>query len=137
MKNETPIIGLTAVVDADKKTSLLSTYVEAINEAGGLAVIIPYTNDEATLLKYAKLCDGILFTGGADVDPIIYGEQIIPECGEIQKYRDEYELKLLPIVLAEKKPTMFICRGIQVLNIALGGTLLLEAVVTDPRFSKK
>ncbi len=119
----TPIIGLTAVIDDEKKNSLLSTYVTAIDRAGGLAVILPYSDDLDTLLKYTELCDGFLFTGGVDVDPAIYGEQRIPEIGTVQKYRDEYELKLLPLVLKKKKPSMFICRGCQVLNVALGGTL--------------
>lgn len=119
----TPIIGLTAVIDNEKKTALLSTYVEAISNAGGLAVILPYTDREDVLSGYVSLCDGFLFTGGVDVDPVIYGEEKLAECGEIQKYRDEYEFSLLTLVLGERKPTMFICRGAQVLNVALGGTL--------------
>jgi len=119
----TPIIGLTAVVDGEKKSSLLSTYAEAINNSGGLALILPYTDSEEALSGYVSLCDGFLFTGGVDVDPVIYGEERLAECGEIQRYRDEYELRLLPLVLEARKPSMFICRGAQVLNVALGGTL--------------
>ena len=118
-----PIIGLSAVVDGEKRNSLFSAYTDAINSVGGLAIILPYTDNESVLSEYAELCDGFLFTGGADVDPAIYGEEILPECGEIQKYRDEYELKLFPLILKKKKPSMFICRGCQVLNVALGGTL--------------
>ena len=119
----TPIIGLTATIDDEKRTAILSTYAEAINNAGGLAILLPYTDDESVLTKYVEIADGFLFTGGVDVDPVIYGEQIIPECGKIEKYRDEFELKLLPLVLKAKKPSMYICRGAQVINVALGGTL--------------
>ena len=121
--SKTPIIGLTAGVDDEKKSALLSTYVEAINSAGGLAIILPYTDDGERIASYVELCDGFLFTGGVDVDPIIYGESVIPECGEIQKYRDELEFKLIPLVISAGKPSMYICRGLQVLNVALGGTL--------------
>ena len=135
-----PIIGLTPIVDDEKKNALYSTYVDAINDAGGLAIILPYTDNESVLRKYAELCDGFLFTGGVDLSPAIYGEDILPECGEIQKYRDEYELRLLPLVLKEKKPSMFICRGAQVLNVGLGGTLYQDIGAqykTDIQHSQK
>lgn len=118
-----PIIGLTPIVDDEKKNALYSTYVDSINDAGGLAIILPYTDNESVLRGYAGLCDGFLFTGGVDVDPAIYGEDILPECGVIQKYRDSYELRLLSLVIESKKPAIFICRGAQVLNVGLGGTL--------------
>ena len=118
-----PIIGITAVVEDDKKTSLLSTYAEAVNNAGGIGVILPYTGKDEELSEYAQLCDGFLFSGGCDIDPCHFGEEILPQCGTIQKYRDEYELRLFEIVKKKKKPLLFICRGAQVLNVAMGGTL--------------
>ena len=118
-----PIIALTAVVDDDKKLSLLPTYAEAIVRSGGLPLIVPYTDCDETLAGIVALCDGICFTGGADVHPSYFGEEIKEACGTIQKYRDEYELKLFDIAYKAKKPILGICRGAQVINIALGGTL--------------
>ena len=108
---------------SEPKLTLFQKYTECIEAAGGLPVIIPYAQDDATLDGYVNLCDGFLFTGGVDISPHYYGEEIRDGCGKISPVRDEFELSFVEKVLFFDKPAIFICRGIQLLNVALGGTL--------------
>ncbi len=88
-----------------------------------MPVILPITDDEALIETYANEFDGFICTGGDDIDPSIYGEEKHPNCGGIESSRDVFELSLLSKVTALDKPVFGICRGIQVMNVALGGTL--------------
>ncbi len=88
-----------------------------------MPVILPITDDEGLIETYANEFDGFICTGGDDIDPSIYGEEKHPKCGVIESRRDIFELSLLNKVTALDKPVMGICRGIQVMNVALGGTL--------------
>ena len=88
-----------------------------------LPVILPITDDERLLELYANEFDGFICTGGDDIDPSIYGEEKHPKCGAIENGRDLCELSLLAKVTALDKPVFGICRGIQIMNVALGGTL--------------
>jgi len=88
-----------------------------------IPVILPITDDEALIETYANEFDGFICTGGDDIDPSIYGEEKHPNCGAIESTRDIFELSLLNKVTALDKPVMGICRGIQIMNVALGGTL--------------
>ena len=76
-----PIIGITLGVDNEKKNSLLGAYVSAIEGAGGAPLLIPYIEDENRLDEVLTLCDGVLFTGGVDINPSCYGEQKRDTCG--------------------------------------------------------
>ena len=116
-------IGLLAPIDDDRQLNLLYTYVSAIENAGGVPIILPYTESEETMRRYAELCDGFCFTGGVDIEPRRFAEETKNSCGKIQLYRDKLELSMFDIVFKEKKPIMGICRGAQVINVALGGTL--------------
>lgn len=117
-----PVIGLIPLVDA-KLDSLwmLPGYMKGIESAGGLPLMLPLTEKKEALSQLALLCDGFLFTGGQDVSPSLYGESELPVCGERCPARDNMECLLFS--LAEKKPILGICRGIQIINVLLGGTL--------------
>ena len=117
------IIGFLAPIDDDRILTLQHTYVSAIENAGGVPIILPYSENENTLESYVDMCDGFCFTGGVDIDPVHYGEPISDGCGKIQHYRDSLELKIFDLILKKKKPILGICRGSQVINVALGGTL--------------
>jgi putative glutamine amidotransferase len=86
-------------------------------------VILPFTDDAGTIRAYASAFDGYLCTGGDDVDPALYGEQRHPKCGEGEPDRDRFEIALLIELMALDRPVFGICRGIQVMNVAAGGTL--------------
>lgn len=98
----------------------------AIAEAGGLPVYIPTNLDEAVLRELYERLDGVLLPGGPDVDPAYYGAERHPETKEIDLPRDELELTLTRWAYADDLPLFGICRGHQVMNVALGGTLIQD-----------
>ena len=98
-------------------------YAHGVEAAGGLPVVIPYLQDEATVRSLAERLDGLLLAGGEDVSPLLYGEQPHLGLGEVIPERDELELRLVKAVMNLDKPVLGICRGIQLLNVALGGNL--------------
>lgn len=124
MRNR-PLIGITAGLNDQEKYQVLSRYfMEAITSQGALPVMLPLTTDEKLLQSYVDELDGFLFSGGADVDPLLFGEYQHPACGSICPLRDEHELTLARLLLKQgSKPVLGICRGLQVLNIALGGDI--------------
>ena len=131
-----PVIGMLSVVNDECVTSVVPTYAAAIEAAGGLPLLLPYVTAEATFEEFAALCDGFLFAGGADIDPKHYGEQPKPTCGAIQPYRDEVELRAFEKAFATGKPIVGVCRGLQLINVALGGTLYQDIpseIKTDVR----
>ncbi len=122
-----PLIGITAGHSLNKnklpQIHLLRTYVDSTIKAGGVPVIIPSElTEEGWKLIYEKL-DGIIFSGGADVDPEIFNGESHPTVYGLDHERDTLEIPLILQTIEDKKPFFAICRGFQVLNIALGGTL--------------
>jgi putative glutamine amidotransferase len=99
------------------------TYVDAILRAGGAPMLIPPVQDELTLRALYMRLDGVLFAGGGDIEPAHYGAEPHAHLGTLDPLRDSAELPMARWALADGKPILGICRGIQVLNVALGGTL--------------
>ncbi|MBI3962288.1 MAG: gamma-glutamyl-gamma-aminobutyrate hydrolase family protein [Deinococcus sp.] len=97
-------------------------YVRAIVAAGGLPLELPLVPGELAE-EYLELVDGLLFTGGKDLSPMLYGEEPHQGLGEIDVARDEFEMSLARAALKRDLPLLGICRGIQTLNVAAGGTL--------------
>ena len=128
----TPIIAILAPVDDDRNVNLLQTYSSAVERSGAASVIIPFTENEILLSKYVETCDGVLFSGGCDIEPSVYGEETKETCGTIQKNRDALEFAFFKKAFEKKKPIMAICRGIQVINVALGGTLYQDIPTEIP-----
>lgn len=119
-----PIIALSPMWDDDKQRGCMThDYVTAVIHSGGAPVIMPFVNDEKTLTAALDACDALLLTGGADVDPACYGEKKLPCCGEIAPTRDAIDLILIRHAMEKGMPILGICRGMQILNCALGGTL--------------
>jgi len=119
------IIGVVPLWD-EKKDSIwmLPGYMNGLEEAGAVPVILPLTVSEAVLKKTADFFDGFLFTGGHDVDPKLYRHEKTDRCGEVCETRDQMEAYLFrEAVLNQNKPALGICRGIQLFNVLLGGTL--------------
>ncbi len=107
--------------------TLSDKYVNGIKKAGGIPVIIPNGLNEESLKELAGSLDGFLFSGGSDVDPNCYGKEKDATVDDTWPVRDETELFLLRYVLENtKKPVFGICRGLQVMNVALGGTLIID-----------
>ncbi len=99
----------------------LSEYPKAIAEVGGLPVQLTRNADPVDMVSRL---DGLVMTGGADPDPALYGDDPIPELGEVERGRDDWELALIRAALDAHLPMLCVCRGAQLLNIALGGTLV-------------
>ncbi|GAK08279.1 gamma-glutamyl-gamma-aminobutyrate hydrolase family protein [Geomicrobium sp. JCM 19038] len=119
-----PVIGVTPLYDYEKNSYwMLPGYMEAIELAGGIPVVLPFMNDQASIQQLTSMYDGFLFTGGHDVNPALYGEVKSNLCGEVCKEKDELEYALFHEVLNMNKPAFGICRGLQLMNVALGGSL--------------
>ncbi len=119
-----PLIGLTPSHDIHTDDiSMRSTYLNAVKQAGGIPVVLPLEAEEQDIRRFVSLLDGFLFTGGPDVHPFLFGENTHLHCGEVSVKRDFLELTLLNLAMEKKKPILGICRGIQLINIGLGGDI--------------
>jgi putative glutamine amidotransferase len=99
------------------------TYVHALARAGAASLLIPHLMDKTLLRTIYNLVDGLLLPGGGDMDPAYYGESRHEKCDLVSPDRDKVELTLARWAMDDEKPLLAICRGIQVLNVALGGSL--------------
>ncbi|TSI10124.1 gamma-glutamyl-gamma-aminobutyrate hydrolase family protein [Lysinibacillus sp. BW-2-10] len=116
-----PIIGITMTV-IKEKYNINVPYVQSVLEAGGLPFCIPF-GVEKDAAQVVEVIDGLLLTGGVDVHPHYFQEEPHPQLGEVMLERDKVEIALAHAALNKKLPIFAICRGIQLLNVALGGTL--------------
>ena len=119
-----PIIAITPTED-DGRTFLRTTltYFTAVELAGGIPVMLALRPGHEDIKQIAEAFDGFLFSGGDDVSPLLYGEEVHGCCGGITPERDRLELALYNEVMALDKPLLGICRGVQMINVAAGGTL--------------
>lgn len=128
-----PIIGVTATLKEDvdsvaerplgKFVRSDLDYVEGVFAAGGVPVVLPPIGDARSAEAVIHGLDGLLLSGGSDLDPGYYGERPAPELGPTIPERDRFEMPLLELALRRGLPILGICRGMQLLNVALGGTL--------------
>ncbi len=135
MNNERnkPLIGLQPLVD-EKRDSLwmLPGYFNGITEAGGIPVMLPLISDEADIKELVSSFDGFIFTGGHDVAPEVYNMK--DETGNVVpcRERDSMEILMLREIMEQDKPLLGICRGLQFINAALGGTLYQDLPMQFP-----
>jgi putative glutamine amidotransferase len=131
-----PRIGLTASVMptrlGTRRTFLNEPYIIAIQEAGGIPLVVTPAHAGAALRGLFELLDGLVLTGGEDVAPERYGEEVQRPNVEVVPERDALEFTLLEWALAEDLPVLAICRGVQVLNVGLGGTLYQDLAADRP-----
>lgn len=107
-------------------------YVHAVENAGGVPVLIPLLGDLDGLKSLLPRLDGLLLSGGMDIEPSQYGELPHPKLGEVDPHLDALELALAQWAINEDFPTLGICRGHQLLNVALGGTLYQDLAEQYP-----
>lgn len=120
-----PVIGV-SINTKEGETELLvlkDIYLKAVEESGGACVLLPMIQDEDEAEAVMSRLDGLFLTGGCDVNPAMYGEAIKPSCGRVDDLRDRAEDLFVKQAMARKLPILAVCRGIQMLNVALGGTL--------------
>lgn len=133
-----PVIGITCNITEDDSVGIrehigvkgqswqliAENYIDVIERAGGLPVLIPFCHDFETVRSILDRVDGILISGGNDVDPQLYGARIHAFNGAVIPRRDRQDLLLTRYILEKtSKPVLGICRGIQIMNVATGGTL--------------
>ena len=128
-----PLIALMPLWD-EKMNSywMLPGYMDLIIKSGGVPVMLSFSDDEQSVKEIADRFDGFVFTGGDDIDPAKYGEEKIKECGQPCVHRDSLEFALFSEAVKTDKPILGICRGMQFLNAALGGTLYQDLPTQKP-----
>ena len=109
-------------------------YFDAVMLAGGLPVLLPLCQEEGELVQIASRFDGLLVPGGPDISPFYFQEETFISCGPICRQRDLLELQLIPEFIRAGKPVFGICRGLQSINIALGGDIYQDiGLMTDSK----
>lgn len=127
MKN--PVIGILSRIYSKSNNSsytymgIPSDYIESVIAAGGIPVVLPVTTNTALVERLIDNVDGLLIPGGVDLNPLVYGEEPIIKQGEISDEIDKCDMESIKIADRQKKPMLGICRGIQIINAAFGGTL--------------
>jgi putative glutamine amidotransferase len=118
-----PLIGISCGRTTAGAASLSANYTQAVARAGGIPVIFPTVADSVLAAELVRRVDGVIFSGGPDLDPSYYGETVWNETVKVDTLRDVSDLMLMRAALAAKKPIMAICRGEQLMNVVLGGSL--------------
>jgi putative glutamine amidotransferase len=129
-----PVIGLAALVNQEPKDTAFKNFsrhfcndafILKIINSGAVPMMIPYIREENDKLipQFVNSIDGLMLPGGADIDPTVYGEEKVKECGKTDITLDLFHIKLIKECIKQRKPILGICRGFQLINVALGGTL--------------
>lgn len=126
-------IGVCPLWDEKLKSQwMLPAYMQMLEAAGAVPVMMPLTTNPATLEPLLNCLDGFLLTGGQDVEPVVYGQARRAECGESSLVRDTMDRAIIEGAAARDKPLLGICRGIQILNAVCGGTLYQDLPTQHP-----
>ena len=139
-----PMIGISASMMTDmeggffgcKKTYVYDEYVQSVLRGKGIPIILPMIEDEDVLRAQTECIDGLLLTGGHDVNPLLFGEEPHPDIQDVFPERDEFDRRLIEYMTQQKKPILGICRGEQILNAVHGGTLYQDLSHRDNTFVK-
>lgn len=130
-----PIIGITAGKERSdtniQKFCLIDKYVEAVSQSGGIPLIIPGIAFDDSISSLFQKIDGVLLTGGGDIETRRYNGEDHPKVYGVDTARDQLEIDLVQSAVTNKKPLLGICRGIQLINVALGGDLYSD--ISDQR----
>jgi len=131
MGSRKPVIGVPSNVLMDSHGAFPGTerayvnqdYLDSLALAGAIPVVLPMVSEPEDLQAQLALVDGLMFSGGVDLDPLFYGEEPVPGLGDTYPDMDRHQLPLARMARAAGLPTLGICRGMQILNVAAGGTL--------------
>ena len=107
----------------DSKQFVTDAYIQAVKSAGGLPLILPLVKSKTVIQDYVSLCDGFLFCGGGDITPLLFGQEPNYGIGATDITLDLFQIRLMKEILKAEKPVLAICRGMQIMNVACGGTI--------------
>ena len=116
-----PIIGVTAGIDESGRAVVAESYMRAIRSAGGLGIVITPVEREYEAWYQVQAIDGLVLSGGGDVSPLLFGEEPHHGIGRVDRMRDVWEMALCRLAVKGGRSILGICRGMQVMNVALGG----------------
>lgn len=112
------------IINNTEKLTLNREYSRAIELAGGIPLVISMIDDKSDIERILNICSGLLVPGGADISPLLFGKEPIPGMGVSRPNLDKFQITATKIAIENKMPFLGICRGCQVLNVALGGDLI-------------
>lgn len=118
-----PTIGIIICGFSGNRQFVTNPYIQSVRYSKGLPVILPLVRSDRVLAQYADLCDGFLFCGGDDITPLLFGEEPKPGGQHTNITVDLFQLRLMRKILGSRKPLLAICRGMQVLSVACGGSI--------------
>jgi len=127
-----PVIGIAPGYNGYMTSTISRSYTDAVRRAGGIPFILPQVDDSNAALEITRYLDGVLFTGGVDLDPAYYGESVLNESVEIDAHRDTIDILYAKAALERELPILAICRGEQMLNVVLGGSLYQDLPTQKP-----
>lgn len=116
-------IGIVICGLLEQKQYVSDAYIQAVKSVGGLPIVLPLVKSKNIIQEYACLCDGFLFCGGGDITPLLFGQEPDFGIGSTDITLDLFQIRLMKEILEKEKPVLAICRGMQVLNVACGGTI--------------
>ena len=137
-----PVVGITCSLTASsigdsiytlERNIIARDYSHAIEYAGGTPLLIPHVGDIECINQYLGVLDGLVLSGGGDIDPLLFGQEPHQNLGSVDRVRDEMELQLTQQALDQDLPILAICRGIQMLNVAAGGTIYQDIAAEMPQ----
>lgn len=131
------VIGIVNQGNSFFRRYMKQKYVHCLEAEGAQVRMIDYGTKCSDIEKIVSETDGLLLPGGMDISPELYGEERISSCGKTDRVRDQYELALLKAYMESRKPILGICRGCQMINVALGGNLYQDIVTQINRDMKK
>jgi len=117
------ISGNERTLDEFSRDYVNNNYIECVESAGGIPIILPVTSEDDNIERYIGLVDAIILSGGHDMDPVHYGEELMPESEMPHRKRDYFDIKLIEYALKKDIPILGVCRGMQILNVYFKGSL--------------
>ncbi len=124
-------IGIVISGICNQRQFVSDAYIQAIKTVSGLPIILPLIKSNQAISSYIELCDGFLFCGGEDITPLLFGEEPAVGIGNTDITLDIFQIRLMKAALSSQKPILSICRGMQVLNVACGGTIYQDLSLLD------
>ena len=124
-------IGIVICGLEEKKQFVTDAYIQAVKGAKGIPLILPLIKSKTIIQEYVSLCDGFLFCGGGDITPLLFGQEPATGIGKTDISLDLFQIRLMKTILEAQKPVLAICRGMQILNVACGGTIFQDLNLTD------